>query len=246
MGELWDTAGTGQGHGDFSTRHTRAPGHPKGAQGLQNALGGARHSAGQGMEGRRAAPSMACGVNATGSKSPVPPSRVSARPRCAPLAHSRTPGPVLLLPGKCGVAVMEHRDPAWDNDDPWPSFSSSSSPGFPAAPPASLAPCRSRRAAPSLPRVGSTSPPGFVCSRCASVPFIALLVLPRGSSSMLLVSLIHFPCAESSPMTFSKVPGGHNNPSQRYGLGEEGLERCAVKKELGMLVYSLLNTSPQK
>lgn len=185
--------------------HTRAaPGHPKGAQGLQNALGGARHSPGQGMEGTRAAPSVVCGVNAMGSKSLVPPSRVSARPRCAPLAHGRTPGPVLLLPGKRGVAVMEHRDPAWDNDDPWPSSSSS---GLPAAPPASLAPCRSRRAAPSVPRVGSTSPPGFVCSRCASVPFIVLLVLPRGSSSMLLVSLINFPCAESSPVTFSKVPG---------------------------------------
>lgn len=37
---------------------------------------------------------------------------------------------------------------------------------------------------------------------------------------------------------------GHNNPSQRYGLGEEGLERCLVEKELGMMVYSLLNTSP--
>lgn len=140
MGELWDTAGTGQGHGDVSTRHTRAaPGHPKGAQGLQNALGGARHSPGQGMEGTRAAPSMVCGVNAMGSKSLVPPSRVSARPRCAPLAHGRTPGPVLLLPGKRGVAVMEHRDPAWDNDDPWPSSSSSSSsPGFQQHPPPAL------------------------------------------------------------------------------------------------------------
>lgn len=68
---------------------------------------------------------------------------------------------------------------------------------------------------------------------------------------MLLVSLVNFQCAESSPVTFSKVRcrglhAGHNNPSQRYGLGEEGLERCSVEKELGMMVYSWLNTSPQK
>lgn len=47
-----------------------------------------------------------------GFQEPGAPSGVSARPagpRCAPLAHSCMPGPVLLLPGKrCGMAVMEH------------------------------------------------------------------------------------------------------------------------------------------
>ncbi|PKU45687.1 rna-directed dna polymerase from mobile element jockey-like [Limosa lapponica baueri] len=55
---------------------------------------------------------------------------------------------------------------------------------------------------------------------------------------------------QASNMRFNKAKCwvlylGHNNPMQRYRLGEEWLESCLMEKDLGMLVNSQMNMDQQ-